>query len=104
MATKECEHLNVRILDPATGEIHYLDQISEVSLSEVSLDEDTGFVSFFEPIEEFTLNAAVKWPRKFGKKQLKWYRRYLGVDLLSQKFPNKKRRRAKRLNRRMKNG
>ena len=52
---------------------------------------------------EFTISAKFEWSGKFGKKKLKWYRKHLGIDLLSKKFP-KKNRRDKRLKRRMKNG
>lgn len=95
------------ILNAANGEIvgWNFDHVETTSLVDEP-EDDTEYIRFLRDSDsmEFTVDVKIEWPNKFGKRKLKWCRKYLLVDLLSEKFPKKKNRRAKRLKRRAKNG
>ena len=90
---------NCKIVDFDFGQVEITSLVDEP-------ENDETFVRCLRNTDsmEFTISAKFEWPDKFSKKKLKWYRKYLGIDLLSKKFPKKKDRRTKRLKRRMKNG
>lgn len=48
---------------------------------------------------EFSGEFTLCYPKKYNKKTRRFYRYFLGIDLLEKKFPKKKRRRQKRLSR-----
>lgn len=74
----------------ATGEI------TEADIIDGQEFDDSKLFSLPESFEaSFTLN----WSPKFKRKTMLWFRKYLMFDLLPTKFPRKKNRRKKRLER-----
>lgn len=77
---------------------HKIDNITSCNLVAEEFEVEPLTFTSSKDIEfsgEFTLN----YPRKYNKKTRRFYRYFLGIDLLEKKFPKKKRRRQKRLSR-----
>lgn len=77
---------------------HKIDNITSVNLVAEEFEVEPLTFTRSKDIEfsgEFTLC----YPKKYNKKTRRFYRYFLGIDLLEKKLPKKKHRRQKRLSR-----
>lgn len=71
---------------------------AEIDLNSESHTKDSKSITLLRNME-FSGTFQIELPNKFGKKKIKWCRRYLCIDLLANKFPKKKNRRLRRIKR-----
>ena len=92
------EHLS------ATGGLFYYDGelIGEIKEADIiSVEESANESSRFFTPESFEGSFTIAWSPKFKRKTMLWFRKYQMIDLLPTKFPKKKNRRKKRLERKI---
>ena len=76
-------------------------QVDFSDASAIDADSEEFTMDFINNLE-CTVECRFSWPEKYTKAQLRFFRRYLFIDLARYRFPKKKDRRRKRLKRRYK--
>ena len=74
-------------------------QVDFSDASAIDADSEEFTMDFINNLE-CTVECRFSWPEKYTKAQLRFFRRYLFIDLARFCFPKKKDRRGKRLKRR----
>ena len=76
-------------------------ELAEIKEYDLSLSEELESVESVDFNTEFSGSFEIQFPLKYNNKTLKWFRKYLLIDLLTINFPKKKNRRKKRLEKRL---